>query len=294
MPKIGTTRPEACPAPVASAAGRLAGGFTLIELLVVVALIGILAAVVGFSISGGSQGQALGTAQRNLLAMVQAAKANAQLQGTRARLIIFSDKNVVSSNGAGATLINSKVLRFYGVIYALSDDPTATLPPNSPLTNLLAGKKPWQTWIAANQGSYLPDGIYFVPTSASAFALNLPSFAATHNAVTDVTVYPTLTNLDIHPGVTTGQMQIQFPVDYATEDDPAGDYYYFIEFAPDGFYYNNNGNNNIMIGAANSVTDNSVDFGGTGGTNAMFSGVQVRPLTGAALFRSTTDFTSGQ
>jgi hypothetical protein len=137
----------------------------------------------------------------------------------------------------------------------------------------------------------LPDGLYFVPSHASQFALDLPSFAqdVKSNAVSDAYTYPTLTAQDDHPGVTTGLMQINYPLLQSGEGD--GDWYYFIEFAPDGFYYNTNGNNNIYIGAAVSPSDSTIDFRGTGQNPSLtFTGVQLRMLGGAVAFRSEDDF----
>src|SRR5476651_979998 len=100
---------------------RAARAFTLVELLVVVALIGILAAIVGFSIKGGGQGMSLGNAQRNLVAVIEGARAGASIQHTRARLIIYADRNAVNGESTTASVINSKILRYYGVIFAESD-----------------------------------------------------------------------------------------------------------------------------------------------------------------------------
>jgi len=265
---------------------RCRRAFTLVEMMVVVALIGILAAVVGISLNGGGQGMALGNAQRTLMVMIEAARSSAQRYHTRARLIIFADKNAVPGTSPTSAGIDPKVLRFYGVVYAESDDPTVI-----GMAGLPVGQKPYQTWVAATDGSYLPEGLYFVPSHPSTFALDLPGFAqdVKGNAITDAYSYPNLTTLDDHPGVTTGLMQINFPLSQSFEGD--GDWYYFIEFAPDGFYYNTNGNNNIYIGTAVAPTDSTVDFRGSGtNPSRTFTGVQLRMLGGAEPFRSPDDF----
>jgi len=261
--------------------------FTLVEMMVVVALIGILAAVVGISLNGGGQGMALGNAQRTLLVTIAGVRASAQRNHTRARLIIFADKNAVPSSSPTAGTVNEKVLRLYGIIYAISDDPAVTT---------MAGVigKPYKTWVAANEGTMLPEGMYFVPSHPSEFALDLPAFAqdTKSNAVSDAYSYPNLTTVDDHPGTTTGLMQISFPLSQSIEGD--GDWYYFIEFSPDGFYYNTNGNNNIYIGAAVKPTDSTIDFRGSGeNPSRTFTGVQLRMLGGAAAFRSLDDFAGG-
>ena len=276
------------------------GAFTLVELLVVVALIGIRAAVIGFSLEGGGQGLALSNAQRSLMAAVQAARAGSTIQHTRARLIIYADKNAVASEAASATVVNSKILRYYGVIYAESDDPHAPARPSAPNNT-----KPYLLWTAATHGDYLPDGLYFVPSKSSTFAMDVPSFSTPKTSAIDDSYGDYSINqsaassatggyasYDIHgTGITTGIMQISFPLAESQEGDPGGDWYYFIEFTPDGFYYNTNGNNNILIGAGVSPNDSSITFRGNGNNpNLMFTGIQLRALGGPAAFRGPEDF----
>jgi len=272
--------------------------FTLVELMVVVALIGILATVIGFSIEGGGQGMALGNAQRNVLAAIQAARAGATIQHTRARLIVYADRNAVPGEAANSEVINSKILRYYGVIYAESDDPHA--PPKS----ATSPGKPFLTWTAATNGDYLPNGIYFVPSKSSSYVSDVPSFSTAKTSAIDDSLgdysigqsaaggAPGYASYDIHgTGITTGIMQISFPLNEALEGDSTGDWYYFIEFTPDGFYYNTNGNNNVIIGTAQAASDSSITFLGTGSNpNLMFSGVQLRALGGPAPFRGPEDF----
>ena len=265
--------------------GRQFLAFTLVEMLTVVALITILATVVGLSLTGGGQGLVLDNAQQSLLLMLQAARSSTQRQKTRSRLVIYADKNAVADTDPTSTTKNSKVMRFFGVIYAESDDPGVTKQAG------VIGK-PWQTWVTANDGATLPDGIYFIPSHESIFVKDLPPFAndSKANAITDAYNYPQLTTLDIHPGTVTGMMQINFGAEQMVEG--TGDYYYFIEFAPDGFFYNVNGNNNIYLGSAVSVSDAEIDFRGTGDKpSTAFTGVQLRMLGGAAAFRDLSDFT---
>jgi len=273
--------------------------FTLVELMVVVALIGILATVIGFSIEGGGQSMALGNAQRNVMSAIQAARAGATIQHTRARLIIYADKNVVPGEAASSEIINSKILRYYGVIYAESDNPHEPTRGTEPA-------KPFVMWTAATNGDYLPNGIYFVPSKSSSYASDVPAFStpktsAVDDSQGDYTIgqsalgnSPGYAPYDVHStGITTGIMQINFPLTSAQEGDASAEWYYFIEFAPDGFYYNTNGNNNVIIGTAQPTSDSSISFLGTGANpNLMFTGVQLRALGGPAPFRGPEDFQS--
>ena len=65
-------------------------GFTLMELLVVLAVMGVMMGLIGFSLLGGG-GNELGAAQRELLGLVQKARAQAALTGKETRLIIWND-----------------------------------------------------------------------------------------------------------------------------------------------------------------------------------------------------------
>ncbi|HVU39173.1 MAG TPA: type II secretion system protein [Opitutales bacterium] len=268
-----------------SLAQRARSAFTLVEMLVVVALIGLLAAIIGISMKGGSQGLSLATAQRGVLSMVRAGLAAARIHNTRARLIIFADlQNWKQGDDATAQAIDAKVLHYYGVVYAMSDDPN--LKPD-PITNT----KPYRTWIAFNDGASLPDGIYFVPAKPSGFCTDLPDIATNgQNAITTDFTYTTPTSIDNHQGTTTGLMQLYFPLNNWTEEGQ-GDWWYFIEFPPDGFYFNSNHNDNIIIGAGTPTSVSSISFLGTGEhPNLMFSGVQLRQIGGAAPVRSALDF----
>lgn len=287
MPRTPATRPAARPGPARASLGLGSTGraaFTLVEMLVVVALIGLLAAIVGISMKGGSQGLSLATAQRGLLSMVRAAQAAGRIHNTRARLIIFADlQNWKQGDDATAQAVDAKVLHYYGVVYAMSDDP------NLP-TDTVTNTKPYKTWIAFNDGASLPDGVYFVPSKPSGFCTDLPSFASTNNAITTDFTYTAPSALDDHQGTTTGLMQLYFPLNNWTEEGQ-GDWWYFIEFAPDGFYYNSNHNDNIIIGTGTPTSVSSISFLGTGEhPNLMFSGVQLRQIGGAAPVRDSLDF----
>jgi type II secretion system protein H len=263
-------------------ASRGAGrrGFTLIELLVVVALIGILAAVLGFSLSGGSQATSLENAQRNVMAMIQAAKANAALEGAPARLIIYADTNSQNASSAESGLVNSKALRYYGIIYGNVDPSTGNV----------------TSWTAANEGAYLPSGIYFAPNKISQFATNI-SMQGWGNPSSIGS--STGTSPNVPRSHTIGVMQLTansgglgFPAGNVTGSDGQGgiNTYYYIEFEPNGVFSNPN-TANLVISAGNATSDGVVDFGEINNNNLMLSGVQVRFL-GTAPFTEPADITA--
>jgi prepilin-type N-terminal cleavage/methylation domain-containing protein len=106
-------------------------GFSLIELLVVIGIIVIAASII-ITAGGGGEGAALSSAQRILSGVAQGARGQAVLKNARTRLIIYDDSEEID-----------KFRRFVGIVYESS--------PGS------------DQWIAATQGNYLPDGIFFDP-----------------------------------------------------------------------------------------------------------------------------------
>jgi prepilin-type N-terminal cleavage/methylation domain-containing protein len=253
--------------------------FTLIELMVVVALIGILAAVIGFSLSGGSQAAALDNAQRNLLAMVQAAKANAVLEGAPARLIVYADTNPIPASDVDTVV--PKILRYYGVIYSSTN------------------AKGNITWTAANEGAYLPSGIYFVPAQESNFigSGSLPpktgSGATTPNTLTTGQKDTATTSSTVSPAFGTMTLAA-FPSSQPQQANNGGDTYYYVQFTPDGTFRDPASGTttaNLIIGAADPISAQAVDFHGS--ANQLLSGVQLRFL-GIAPFSGTQDITGSK
>jgi len=114
--------------------------FTLIELLVVISIILIATSVLFMGGGGGGDGMKLSSSQRMVSSIAQGVRGQALLKGQRARLIIYSD---VASNAQEP----DKMLRFFGVIYQDPDNANQ--------------------WLAASQGSSLPEGIYFDPVLSS-------------------------------------------------------------------------------------------------------------------------------
>jgi prepilin-type N-terminal cleavage/methylation domain-containing protein len=116
-------------------------GFTLIELLVVISVI-LIASSIMFMGGNSGGGAKLTSSQRIVSGIAQGARGQAILKNADTRLIIYSELNT------GATAEIDKMLRFFGIVYADPDN---------------AGQ-----WIAATQGTYLPEGIYFDPGLSAA------------------------------------------------------------------------------------------------------------------------------
>ena len=118
--------------------------FTLIELLVVISIILIASSIIFIGGNSGA-GSALSSSLRIVSGIAQGARGQAILKNAETRLIIHNDPSDLE-----------KYRRFFGIVYEDNDN---------------SGQ-----WIAATQGTYLPDGIYFDPTllsSASSSRMNL-------------------------------------------------------------------------------------------------------------------------
>jgi len=118
--------------------------FTLIELLVVISIILIASSIIFIGGNSGA-GSALSSSLRIVSGIAQGARGQAILKNAETRLIINNDPSDLE-----------KYRRFFGIVYEDNDN---------------SGQ-----WIAATQGTYLPDGIYFDPTllsSASSSRMNL-------------------------------------------------------------------------------------------------------------------------
>ncbi len=113
------------------------GGFSLLELVIVLSLIALLGAGLGIVLRTGG-GAPMRAGETMLARMAQAARTQAVLLQTPARLIILDDPGDTADH-----------LRWCGVVYA---DPDAD--------DVL--------WVAANQGHRLPDGVLFRPPDGAA------------------------------------------------------------------------------------------------------------------------------
>ena len=122
-------------------------GFTLIELLVVISIILIASSIIFIAGSGGD-GPKLSSATRIVSGVAQGARGQAILKNADTLLLIHNDPTDPD-----------KFRRFIGIVYEQSDDASTTV--NE------AG------WVAATQGTYLPEGIYFDPELKSGnFGIN--------------------------------------------------------------------------------------------------------------------------
>lgn len=114
------------------------GGFTLIELIVVIGLIAFMVGAISLSL-GDTGGNSLANAQNAIAGLVGTARAQAAVNQTEARVVIYAARPP-----AGDT---EKYLRLLQVFVA------------NP-----AGSK---TWSAVGAPVYLPRGVYVVPTSTT-------------------------------------------------------------------------------------------------------------------------------
>ncbi len=108
--------------------------FTLVELLVVISIILIASSII-FLGGGGGEGAKLSSSQRIVSGIAQGARGQAILKNADARLIIYSETNTSGDP--------EKFLRYFGIVYWGTDSGGT------------------EGWLAATQGTYLPDGIYF-------------------------------------------------------------------------------------------------------------------------------------
>lgn len=111
-----------------------AKGFTLLELLIVLAVMGLMMGLVGFSLLGGG-GAELGSAQRELLGLVQQARARAALSGSETRLIVNNTEGDLD--------------KYHRYVEIVVKDTCST-----------SGEV---KWLVMGEGKYLTDGVYFVP-----------------------------------------------------------------------------------------------------------------------------------
>jgi len=124
--------------------------FTLIELLVVIGIIAIMVGVlVGVLGGGGNSSTALQSAQGTMSSLLASARAQAALTGYNAALFVNDNKD------------NPDRYLRYCVIAVYQPDANGNY-----------------TWVAANDGVYLPKGAYVVPPDVASQSATGVSFAA--------------------------------------------------------------------------------------------------------------------
>ena len=112
--------------------------FTLIELLVVIAVMGLMMGFIGLTLLGGG-GEELGSAQREVLGLVQQARPRAALSGAETRLIVNA--------------MEEDLEKYHRYVELVVKDTCAT-------TNEA-------NWLVMGEGTTLPDGVFFVPENDS-------------------------------------------------------------------------------------------------------------------------------
>jgi prepilin-type N-terminal cleavage/methylation domain-containing protein len=117
---------------------RISRGFTLIELIVVIGLIAFMVGAISLAL-GDTGGSSLASAQNSVAALVGAARAQAAVNQTEARVVIYAAR----PPGGDA----EKYLRLLQVFVATP-----------------AGSKTWQ---AVGAPVYLPRGVFVVPTATT-------------------------------------------------------------------------------------------------------------------------------
>lgn len=137
--------------------------FTLIELLVVISIILIASSIVFIGGNGGD-GAKLSSSQRIVSGIAQGARGQAILKNATTRLIIHSEANTTGDV--------EKWLRYVGIVYWGTDSDGN------------------EGWLAATQGTYLPEGIYFNPDLSdnttwpgSTMTLDYPRLKAGNNTI---------------------------------------------------------------------------------------------------------------
>ncbi|MFU8848827.1 MAG: Tfp pilus assembly protein FimT/FimU [Opitutales bacterium] len=192
--------------------------FTLIELLVVISIILIATSILFVGGSGGGDGVKLSSAQRIVSSMAQGVRQQALLKNQRARLIIYSETNTEEPD---------KMLRYFGVI---SEDPNT---PNQ--------------WIAATQGTSLPEGIYFDPA------------------------------LSASKDWTRSTMNLEYP--RQSPQPESGPQYYYYEFNSNGTMANNFENSWLVLRAGTLKPD------GSGSLTVNFDEEDKENILSALIFR---------
>jgi prepilin-type N-terminal cleavage/methylation domain-containing protein len=179
--------------------------FTLVELLVVISII-LLASSIIFIGGSGGDGAKLSSAQRIVSGIAQGARGQAILKNAPTRLIIYSD--------VAANEDNEKKLRYFGIVQELTSTADGTS----------------QGWVAATQGTYLPEGVYFNPDASQSSGSTSAGSQSWNKSNTMDVAYPRLT--------------------VESSNDAGGqEEYYYYEFDSNGTVSSNFMNNWLVLQA---------------------------------------------
>lgn len=218
-------------------------GFSMIELLAVVGIISVMAVIIGVSLGGKNESLSVGNGQRIASSVFQSARSIAVLRQAHTRVIIYRDH----ANDP------QKFLRYMGVVY-LKDG-----------VNLLDATV--DDWIPANQGTYLPEGVFYVPDDVVGLTgVNIDTSDYGNDLLVSDPNYSG-----------TSTMSAKFPVVGSSSSED----YYFYQFDKNGMSDNPGGY--FVINAADTGfdgTDETVDF-----KNPLtVSGFAIRRIGGVTLF----------
>lgn len=162
----------------------------MIELLTVVAIISIMAVLIGVGLGGGNETVSIGNGQRIASSIFQSARSIAVLRQTETRVVIYGSQ--------GSNTDPRKFLRYMGVVYKDADSTSKT----------------FGEFIPANQGTYLPEGVFFTPDPIPA------------NVVHDATNTLMSSNKDT-------PADVSFPIKGGTDES-----FYYYEFDKNGMSEN--------------------------------------------------------
>lgn len=223
-------------------------GFSLVEMLAVIGIIGIMAVIIGVSFTGTNETVALGNAQRIGASVFQSARSIAVLRQQPTRVIIYADHGEDSK----------KFLRYMGIVY-LSENATD---PENPAPG---------DWIPANQGTYLPEGIYYIPEGGATDTTGLiaDNLEGGVDLLTSNPKYDKSSATDI--------MEASFPIVGGTNND-----FYFYEFDANGMSENPGGN--FVINAGSITLDGNGDEAVEITNPFAVAGFAIRRIGGITLF----------
>lgn len=148
--------------------GRRMAGFTLVELLAVVVLMAILASGTGLALRRPADVVALQAAQRTLASLCSAARSRAALTGRNARLVV-----------AAVPEDSEYYLHFLEIVH---EDPSGS-----------------NRWRAQDGGTYLPRGVYVVPSASAAVPGN-PTWPASRRSTALSSAASAMTINDVAAG----------------------------------------------------------------------------------------------